>query len=589
MSIIAAQIAQTLADLKAAPTAADSIIYDHAIFKWSATSGAPADDVNVIASDDTGFWSRQKAEKVEGADGATVQDNLDHGGYFQQPEPGAIVRPTSEHLIDLPASVFDFGAVGDGIANDTVAIQAALDSGRSLHFPDGKTFLLKKKLTLSTGGVSLSGKGVIKIAADFDVSGDTDGTGPVMRAIFINTGVTDINVSDIGFDCTLSPVGSGRNSACIWSQGANVTISGCHFVKHPKGAAIVGTQYSTWLKVSGCHFYDCTGAVFIQGRSPNIIGNTIINCSDAAIALNGPSCVGGVVKSNVISNEGTAPIPSMIALEEGASNWVIVGNTLMGVSGGGIICTNISYLTSQKGGVIADNIVDGARFDGSIQSSSNPSVLLYISPYYSDWIAHDNKVINCPTGRSNSRHAIVAATGGMLHNNIIDGTATPGLSSMVSILAGSGGITISSNITRAAANGRHFLFETGDYGNIPVSFRGGKFFGGSVGIDSELNWSAGISNFVLNIENVSHSTVSPTLINAASAIGDRAKFMNSGAWARPHRIGVFTDMSCNAIPNSAGALTYQIGDKFYYMSPANPGYIGIYRKAGGWGSFGATA
>lgn len=49
---------------------------------------------------------------------------------------GAINRPINEKLSDF-VSVLDFGAVGDGTTDDTVAIQAALDASATVYFPDG--------------------------------------------------------------------------------------------------------------------------------------------------------------------------------------------------------------------------------------------------------------------------------------------------------------------------------------------------------------------------------------------------------------------------------------------------------------------
>lgn len=53
---------------------------------------------------------------------------------------GAVARAISSKLQDSPPSVFDFGAVGDGVTDDTEAFQAAAALGRSIYVPDPASF-----------------------------------------------------------------------------------------------------------------------------------------------------------------------------------------------------------------------------------------------------------------------------------------------------------------------------------------------------------------------------------------------------------------------------------------------------------------
>jgi len=82
--------------------------------------------------------------------------------------PGAVQRTVSEKLRDS-ASVKDFGAIGDGVADDTAAIQAAIDAfkpfpvfatgGVEIFFPRG-VYRLTNSIDLSgCRGISLSGAG----------------------------------------------------------------------------------------------------------------------------------------------------------------------------------------------------------------------------------------------------------------------------------------------------------------------------------------------------------------------------------------------------------------------------------------------
>ena len=65
---------------------------------------------------------------------------------YTQGGAGSVTRTVQSRLRDF-VSVKDFGAVGDGVADDTAAIQAAEDASGMLYFPEG-TYLISSTINL---------------------------------------------------------------------------------------------------------------------------------------------------------------------------------------------------------------------------------------------------------------------------------------------------------------------------------------------------------------------------------------------------------------------------------------------------------
>ena len=106
---------------------------------------------------------------IDNLDGDSGNVNYNQGGT------GAQTRTVESKLQDI-VSVKDFGATGDGVTDDTAAIQNALNtlsSGGSIYLENGKTYLLS---SMGKSGLTLSANTV------FDLNGSTlkfTGTGEV--------------------------------------------------------------------------------------------------------------------------------------------------------------------------------------------------------------------------------------------------------------------------------------------------------------------------------------------------------------------------------------------------------------------------
>lgn len=197
--------------------------------------------------------------------------------------PGSIDSTVHKKLQEI-VSVKDFGAVGDGIADDTAAIQAAIDAveaqnGGCVYFPAG-AYKVTSTLTISVGSFSIAGAGV---GASFIFPFGNYGDVIHFTSNVAGTYLQRLSVRDISFytqvettsgavihleRCRLVFMSNVDISAhyggllldsVVHSSFSNVNIvSDANFTSFKSGSYLMKTvQNASGVNNAECHFVNC--------------------------------------------------------------------------------------------------------------------------------------------------------------------------------------------------------------------------------------------------------------------------------------------------------------------------------------------
>lgn len=281
---------------------------------------------------------------------------------------GATSATTPSARITQPVDVAWYGAVGDGVTDDTAAITAAITAAGAngtVLFRPGKSYLTTTQITIPADGVTLTGYGAIITSATQD-----------QYRKFLFTSRTRGSVLGIRFNC-IQTNGSGVLGAAVIeaSNSTDLVIKDCEF-NDVRGDGVYLLAACARATISGNKFYRNFCSIFFDDDLVNqpiecrIIANlfltglgTTATAFSGAIKMSGigstTTKVGHVISGNIID----APGQMGIEIQTFVNDCAIHGNTVNGAGYG------ISLSGVDRGSVVGNTVRNSAIYGIELASA----------------------------------------------------------------------------------------------------------------------------------------------------------------------------------------------------------------------------
>lgn len=201
----------------------------------------------------------------------------------------ALTKATYSMIDGAAVNVQDYGAVGNGITDDTAAIQAALDTGKVVVLPEGNYLISSTLFTIPVGGGSPSFPGDYGQKIICDQATLTAASG------FTGDSILTIRSPDGALEGWGNFQGAGNVDYCVKVTSTNVTISRIRPYAFNVAGVWTGNNYGTVINTIYGQGQSGATSLIQANNTTGLIVNNPQTFRTSHYLVHVTSCIGFVV------------------------------------------------------------------------------------------------------------------------------------------------------------------------------------------------------------------------------------------------------------------------------------------------------